>query len=338
MKSKSPGLKNIFFALLPAFVLALVIYSSLSIWYYYTQTHPFDPFLQTYPPYLDSKYLKKPKNVFRVLTLGGSTTGNMRLPQGKRYPDLLRSFLQEQYKGSGIELFNAGVDWYTTKHSLINYVTNMRDFQPDLVVVMHAINDLYRSFSPSDLAVEPYNRLWSHFYGPSIKGAKPPTFEQYWLRKLFSRWYPLTGNVEREIPLDAFLSLKDFEENLRRLVHFIKSDNVPIILMTQPSLYKINMATDEMSVLWIGKTFCYSKKSFFRREYPSANTLRIAMQAFNDVTRNTAQLEKVFFLDLESKIEKNLKNFVDDIHYTEEGAKKVAEVVANKIIQITAYK
>ena len=36
----------------------------------------------------------------------------------------------------------AGMDWYTTKHSLINYVTYYRDWQPDVVVVMHAINDL----------------------------------------------------------------------------------------------------------------------------------------------------------------------------------------------------
>lgn len=338
MKSKRPDLKKIFFVILPAFVLVAVIYFFFSIWYYYTRTHPFDPFLQTYPPYLESKYFEKPEKVFRILTFGGSTTGNMRLPQKNRYPELLRSILQEQYKESGIEVFNAGMDWYTTKHSLINYVTNMRDFHPDLVIIMHAINDLYRSFSPTDLAVEPYNRLWSHFYGPSINGAKPPSFERFWLTKLFSAWYPRRGNVKREIPLKRFLSLKDFEKNLLRLVHFIKSDNVPILLMTQPSLYKKNMSNDELTVLWIGKTFCYTKKSFSRREYPSANSLRLAMQAYNDVSRKTAETRKTFFLDLDSKVEKNLKYFIDDIHYTEEGAKKVAEVVANKIIQITGYK
>ena len=103
-------------------------------------------------------------------------------------------------------------------------------------------------------------------------------------------------------------------------------------------IYKKNMSNDELTVLWIGKTFCYTKKSFSRREYPSANSLRLAMQAYNDVSRKTAKTKKVFFIDLDSKIEKNLKHFIDDIHYTEEGAKKVAEVVANKIIQITSYK
>jgi hypothetical protein len=124
----------------------------------------------------------------------------MRLSQENRYPEQLRSILQEQYKKSGIEVFNAGMDWYTTKHSLINYVTNMRDYNPDLVIIMHAVNDLYRSFSPTDLAVEPYNRLWSHFYGPSINGAKPPTFEQYWLTKFF-----LPGIREEETWSGKFL-------------------------------------------------------------------------------------------------------------------------------------
>jgi|TARA_B100000959_G_scaffold232080_1_gene248840 hypothetical protein len=200
MKSKRPGLKIFFFAILPAFVLAVVIYFFLSMLYYHAPTHSFDPFLQTYPPYLDSKHLEKPAKVFRILTLGGSTTGNMRLSQENRYPEQLRSILQEQYKKSGIEVFNAGMDWYTTKHSLINYVTNMRDYNPDLVIIMHAVNDLYRSFSPTDLAVEPYNRLWSHFYGPSINGAKPPTFEQYWLTKFF-----LPGIREEETWSGKFL-------------------------------------------------------------------------------------------------------------------------------------
>ena len=45
------------------------------------------------------------------------------------------------------------MDWYTTKHSLINYVTNLRDAELDLIVVMHAVNDLYRSFFPPDFTI-----------------------------------------------------------------------------------------------------------------------------------------------------------------------------------------
>tara|TARA_B100000959_G_C14524583_1_gene436870 strand:+ start:44 stop:322 length:279 start_codon:yes stop_codon:yes gene_type:complete len=92
------------------------------------------------------------------------------------------------------------------------------------------------------------------------------------------------------------------------------------------------MSNYELTPLWIGKTFCYKKEFFFRREYPSANSLRLATQAYNDVSRKTAKTKKVYFIDLDSKVEKNLKHFLDDVHYTEEGTKKVAKLVANKII------
>ena len=70
--------------------------------------------------------------------------------------------MRTQYEQSDIEVFNAGMDWYITKHSLINYVTNLRDAVPDLIVAMHAVNDLYRSFFPPDFTIGSYHRLWFH--------------------------------------------------------------------------------------------------------------------------------------------------------------------------------
>lgn len=79
------------------------------------------------------------------------------------------------------------------KHSLISYVTYYTHWRPDVVIVMHGINDLTRSFSPPYFAVGPYNEQWTHFCGPAIYGARPPTFEQHLLHTLFmpmiDGWY-----------------------------------------------------------------------------------------------------------------------------------------------------
>jgi lysophospholipase L1-like esterase len=309
------------------------VYFLSSIYYYYTQTHLFDPFLQAHPPELNFDMLEKPKDTFRIITLGGSTTYNPRLPEDKRYPNVLEELLKKNYPELNIEVFNAGMDWYTTKHSLINYVTYLRDWQPNLVIVMHAINDLCRSFSPPSYAVGPYNRSWSHFYGPSIRGAKPPAFEKRILEKLFDKWFYTLKNRERTISLDSYISLEDFERHLRYLIHYIKSDNVKIILMTQPYIYKDQMSTEELSVLWFGSTYCKQKFNFFQYQYSSPSSLRVAMEAFNNVTRELSLEEELILVDLETQIRKDLVNFSDDVHYTVEGARQVAEIVAKRIIE-----
>lgn len=332
---KKIGTKKMLFIMIPSVVLIIIIYSFSSYRYYYAQKHLFEPFLQTHPPSVVPSNWAKPENTFRILALGGSTTKNMFVPSEKKYTSVLKSILQARYPEINIEVFNGGESWYTTKHSLINYVTNMRDWHPDLVVVMHAINDLMRSYSPPLFAIPPYNRNWSHFYGPSVKGAKPPSFEQHLFFQNFWRlWFSKYRLHERNFPLKRYLSLKDYERNLGNLFHYIKSDGVKVIFMTQPSLYKEDMSSEELNPCWIYFKVCNEKiEGTIEREFSSIESIRLAMEAFNRVAQETAISEQVAVLDLESMIAKDLSNFVDDVHFTENATQQIAEAVAKKIIQ-----
>jgi len=333
---KRIGAKNLIFSLIPLFILLVIVYFVSSLNYYYSQTHFFDPYLQVSPP--EPIITEKQKDTYRILTLGGSTTYSSRLPGNDRYPTVLQNLIQSDHPKLNIEVFNAGMDWYTTKHSLINYVTNLREWQPDLVIVMHAINDLYRSCPDPDFAVKPYNKLWSHYYGPSIKGAKPPTFEKHIFGPYFRLWFSRIRYKEQDIPLDRYKSINDFERYLRHLVHYLKSDNVHIILMTQPYLYKGKMSAEDMSVLWFGKGFCKEHRNIFQYNYPSAISLRTAMDAFNNKTKKVALDKNVLLVDLELEIKKDLEHFIDDVHYTAKGAHQVAEIVSEKINEVGLIK
>ena len=127
------------------------------------------------------------------------------------------------------------MDWYTSKHSLINYTAYCRKFDADVVVVMHAINDLYRSFSPPDFSVGKYESDYSHFYGPSIYGAKPQSFSQMLYKNFRKVWFG--KNVKsRDFEKEEFISKNDFErlipwlekkrEGLTVLIHALTGDNL----------------------------------------------------------------------------------------------------------------
>lgn len=57
------------------------------------------------------------------------------------------------------------------------------------------------------------------------------------------------------------------------------------------------------------------------------------MKAFNDRTRADAIARGIVLVDLEPKIDKDLDHFVDDVHYTPKGARRIAEEVAATIGQ-----
>lgn len=321
---KKNGAKNFFMALIPSLLTLFVVYIGGHYYYYATQEHLFDPFLQMPPnEYVFSE--KKDSTTFRVLCLGGSTTRNVRLDTMDRYPSQLHQILKQKFPNKKVEVVNAGMDWYTSKHTSINYTLYARDFQPDVVVVMHGINDLYRSFSPKSLAVGEYQYDYSHFYGPSIGGAKPPSFES--LIRAFIRKFWFTPTFEpTSFDISAFESLDDFSKYMETLVELLENDGTEVVLVSQPYLYKSDMPASEEKELWMDRGMC-----ILDGKYPDGETMALAMDAYNMKTASVSSKYKTVFVHGEPALPKDLNHFVDDVHYTPLGAKKLAEAIAKKI-------
>ena len=192
-------------------VVVPLAYLAAASFYYWTQEHRFDPYLQNPGVVIDDIERPRAGDELRVVALGGSTTESSELPEPERYPARLQGLLSDAYVDRPINVVNAGRDWWTTKHSLIHYVTHVRRWRPDVVTVMHAVNDLYRSFASDGYALGEYTASWGHFYGPAIQGARPPTFLGWLLgrtsRLMFLHWYSdwrirESGLWPRPVPLD----------------------------------------------------------------------------------------------------------------------------------------
>lgn len=322
---KKNGGRSFLMALVPSLITLFVVYLGGHYYYYATQEHLFDPFLQM-PPNEYEFSAEKDSSTFRVLCLGGSTTRNVRLDTMDRYPSVLHQILNKKFPNKKIEVLNAGMDWYTSKHTNINYTLYTRNFQPDVVVVMHGINDLYRSFSPKSLAVGEYKSDYTHFYGPSIAGAKPPSFES--LIKAVVRKFWFTPSFDpSSFDISVFKSLEDFPKYMSNIVELLQNDGAEVILVSQPYLYKTEMSAAEEKELWMDRGMCILDGKF-----PDGETMALAMDAFNMKTAAIANQYKTAFVHGEPALPKDLEHFVDDVHYTPLGAKKLAEAIALKIM------
>jgi lysophospholipase L1-like esterase len=315
--------KELWLNLLPSLFLVLLCYVGAHYYFYSQQVHPFDPFLQMPPP---GHLHGQESESFRILCLGGSTTANFHLQDSVRYPAVLERIIRNRTPDLPVEVHNAGMDWFTTKHSLINYVAYCRNYDPDVVIIMHSFNDLCRSFSPKKLAIWPYESDYSHYYGPSYEAFNPATFEKSLYSKFRFFWYPKKLK-SRAFELSEFYSRDDFENYLSSLVEILKQDGAKVVLVTQPYLYDESMSLLHEKMLTMNRDFCA-----LDQEYPDATSMVAAMDMYNQTTARLAKKHDVLLVDAEPEIPKDADHFIDDIHYTAKGSAQLGATVAKELL------
>jgi hypothetical protein len=88
----------------------------------------------------------RPPELLRVAFLGGSTTFST-VADEQAWPTLVMSNLRDRFPGQRFDFLNAGNVGWTTFESYGFLWSRIRFYRPDIVVVMHAWNDL-KTFHP----------------------------------------------------------------------------------------------------------------------------------------------------------------------------------------------
>jgi lysophospholipase L1-like esterase len=193
--------------------------------------------------------LEKPPGTTRIICLGGSTTAGP-----KAWPYHLEQILNERYPGP-IEVLNFGTGGWTSQESTAAFTLLGQSFDPDLVVVHHANNDidpqLRADFRPD----------YAHYRKPiSISrndmGVLRLELEiKYRLDSFFVRWSSLYGYIRLWLVGDqgtvytldtlSTISVGDtlpdegqnagaFERNLETIGTLIRASGGEVVLTTIP--------------------------------------------------------------------------------------------------------
>ena len=85
----------------------------------------------------DDISLSRSPQTLRILTLGGSTTAG---PEA--WPFHLGELIKEHNSNKTVEILNFGTGGWTSAESMVAFITLGQSFQPDIVIVHHAVNDL----------------------------------------------------------------------------------------------------------------------------------------------------------------------------------------------------
>jgi len=253
--------------------------------------------------------LRKEAGVYRIACLGGSTTQD-------GYPRRLEALLAERYPRQRFEVINFGNPAWTSAQLLINYLLNVRDFSPDLLLVLTGANELkVRGYAG-------FRSDYAHAFGPLTK---PPArtdaalvagWNSYALLK-WAAWslsgrepgYELTHVIQRPGNLDRPLRLEElapFERNLRELVVAARRNGSEVVLASEP----------------------FSRA---RLEWGGAAWVEHMSQVGESV-RRVAEEEGTLRIDLDSAITGQEELFVDPIHLSvESGVPAKARAIADAL-------
>ncbi len=289
----------------------------------------------------------KPPDAYRIFVLGGSTVFSGPITVPSTHVEVLGRILREAHPGTPIEVQNAGAEWHCSEHSLIKLLTRIQTFEPDLVIVWHAINDLYRSFVPETFAVPPYRDDYAHFHGAASNLVRPAGTTLQLVRMKLGYWFSdyrydrvrvvgptgdgVNGLTQMFFPkaeavdVTSWPSLSAYERNMTDLVRACRERDIDVILASQPSLYREDLTPSERERIW----FPHAHQQEGRR--PTVASMQAGMQQFNSVTRALASKHDVGFVDLDAVLPKTVEHLYDDVHYTEQGCLVIGRALAEHV-------
>jgi lysophospholipase L1-like esterase len=187
----------------------------------------------------------KPAGVLRIVCLGGSTTfDGGSVGKDRPWPEVLEAELRKRLGTSSIEVLNLGIGGATSLDSLIDLQMRALAFQPDLIVVYQAHNDLIYSIPPSRPENSPLFPLEDR---PRSNFIRWLTYNSLLYAKTEERVVNRASNVlgavkhvvtfgagddgpapDREVPMER--GLTDFASNMKSIAAIAQTNGIPLVL------------------------------------------------------------------------------------------------------------
>jgi len=257
--------------------------------------------------------LDKPADAIRIISVGGSTTANERPYRAAQvdYPLALQTKLADAFSGVPVEVLNAGADAYSTAQSLINIEFRLVEYRPDIILLMHNINDSsvnsFRQGATSDYSNK---YIQSYFLNPALQGSLSFTgllTQSSLLSKTGLPEYLADKRGDIDSSRGYKFGLHLFKRNLASIARICKMHNIDLVLLSQP----------------------YTME-------PHRHIRKEAFLEYDEAIATVAREEGVYFIDMFSKFGHDKQYFVDNFHYSTEGIDRFASILAEELAGIVS--
>lgn len=257
---------------------------------------------------------KKVPGTYRIIAVGGSTTANERAWAAGHvdYTSLTEELLNaEKNNPIHYEVLNAGADAYSTAHSLVNIAFRLIEYEPDMIILMHNINDSsVIGFGNGPTPDYSNKYLLPIYLNPELQSGLSFEGFLYQSRLLCYLGVPqMRVEKSRVIKFDnpPEAGLAFFRRNLRSIASVCNGHGIRLLLLTQPHQNQ-------------------------EHKYVKLHVIK----QYNQAILQEADQMGVPCLDMNLEFGNNAEFFCDMFHYSPDGTKRFARILEPVIWKITA--
>lgn len=269
----------------------------------------------------------KPPGELRVIALGGSTTEDVWNDAGLHWPLVAERALHAAGRRD-VRIYNGAMSAYTTAHSLVRLSLDVLQYRPDVILVMHNINDLLVVYGAGAQG-RPVDASYLVKYGrkslTSVLDESDVVLSRLWVfaRERLRRLAPARPPPPLEdYDLESGRTL--FERNLRSLVAVARAHGAEVVFVTMP-LARSPLRFDETAALARGGVL---------DRMPSHDRFLADFDAYNESVRRTGAELGAPVIDAARLVPPDDPLFADLVHTTSAGVQVMGEAVGSRLLEI----
>ena len=307
------------------------------------------------------------RRVYKIITVGGSTTESLYLDDTEEWPHLIMKTLNAKQNGVEVWVGNGGQSGRNTVDhlELIRHLPVLGD--SDLLIFLIGLNDLQPTLALKGAATQDILTRNAKEFGLQILrggGYKRPYFPILKRTELFNRTkvssiaavanltpYPVLNqlgvgpgtyvqirrNMRAESSIVSLPSLEvglhEYRTRIQALSGECQYIGIRCIFLTQPSMWRHDLSEEEKDLMWFG----WVGREFAPLGYLSISDAAMAMDIYNDELLGMCTRISLECFDLASVIPKTKFSFYDDAHFNEGGARLVAYFIAKYLISMPPF-
>ncbi|MFM1920823.1 MAG: hypothetical protein RLZZ303_2457 [Candidatus Hydrogenedentota bacterium] len=254
----------------------------------------------------------KPKGVYRIVCLGGSTTAEGPTDE-LTYPALLQERLRDHFRRNDIEVVNAGRHGSSVANEA-DSIDDILSLEPDLVLHYNFVND-YRSMACSIWSRPGETRSFSAW-------CRSYLYRSHLLRRLLGAWL-MPSRAEIRVDMKDFVT-----EPLHQIATQLRANDVEVGLMSFscPSPSRENMVERAFF------EYCHYRW-LFERHLNGFRGYAEFVDLHNETLREIAAKTGAQYLPVAEALNQHTALFTDICHLNLEGIQRKAEIVAGLVIE-----
>lgn len=285
------------------------------------------------------KTLEKPAGVTRIVCLGESSTEEGCVPDGCTWPERMQAGLDAAVGTGRVEVINLGCAGFSTGASASNLVVNGLRFQPDIVVLYHGNNDLWKALMRrpelkwQETYVDYEARQSSRLERLLCKSIILDRLNRarYYAggrrnRAFLQRYAQMHESEKAAIPMEGIET--EARERLTLVADLCRQNRALLVIGIQATLIGPDLPTSALPRMWELLRWTWNGRQI------SWSSFDAGLRRIKDMQRGFAAQQGLSCIDVERAVPKDPAYYFDHIHYAEPGSDAVGRAMARGLAPI----